>query len=222
MARLAAEDSLCHFTTDVLGSEQGVLDLLQASLNPSGDERSLHPVGVHSRGLDEGSIVAVLQLLRQALVESHGASLCAAIVDHASDSCVGGHGGCRDDVALLAADHARQELAHSVPMRDEVDVEDLLQVGIGHVDDVVCLTNAGIVDEDGGGTEVLLDARCNIMYSLGFGNVAFVVRDVGDCGLVSRSFPRPCCLVEPYTVPERVQGGPGPERQSSCQWEQAS
>ncbi|KAB8349495.1 hypothetical protein FH972_023521 [Carpinus fangiana] len=164
VAGLAGQDGLGHLAADVLGGHERVVDLLEAALDPALDEGGLDPVGVDGGGLDEGGVVAVLELLRQALVEGHRAGLCAAVVDHAGDGRVRGHGGGRDDVALLALDHVGQELAHGVPVGDQVDVEDLLKVGIGHVDDVEGLADAGVVDQDRGGADLLTDALGNLVH----------------------------------------------------------
>jgi len=60
-------------------------------------------------------------------------------------------------MALLRLDHVRQKLADGVPVADAVDLEDLVEVGVGDLGDEVGAADAGIVAEDRGGAVLGLD-----------------------------------------------------------------
>ena len=90
-------------------------------------------------------MVAVFELLRQALVQGQCARLGCAVVGHPRDGGVRGHGGGGDDVALFRGEHAREEGPDRVPVREEVDAEDLVQVGVRCLGDEVRGADAGVV-----------------------------------------------------------------------------
>ena len=75
---------------------------------------------------------------------------------------------------LLGRDHVRQEGLDSVPMRDEVDVEDLLEVRVANIENVESLPNAGIVEEDADGAEVALDSASDVSHGFWVGDIALV------------------------------------------------
>lgn len=84
-------------------------------------------------------------------------------------------------MALLARDHSREEFLDRVPVADEVDVEDLLEVLVGDIEDAERPANAGVVDENGRVAELGLDLVGDLGDAGGLCNVALVEVDVGDC-----------------------------------------
>lgn len=120
-------------------------------------------------------------MLGLTISEGHCTCLCDTVVDHTSASCVRSHGCNADDVSLLRLDHVWQELSHSVPMADQVDLEDLLEVSIRSLCDEVCSANACIVVEDGDCSMLFLDLVCDLLNTGGRCDIALVEEDLASC-----------------------------------------
>jgi hypothetical protein len=113
--------------------------------------------------------------------ERHRRRLGDTVIDHSRASGVRRHRRGADNVTLLRLDHTRQELADGVPVADAVDLEDLVEVGIGDFSDEVGATDAGVVAEDGGGAVLGLDLVGDLFDAGRGGDVALVEEDFAGC-----------------------------------------
>lgn len=84
-------------------------------------------------------------------------------------------------MTLLCLDHIWQELTNSIPMADEVDLEDLVKVGISSLGDEVCPANACVVAQYRDCTMLFLDLVGNL-FDAGRGcDVSLVIEDLASC-----------------------------------------
>lgn len=108
----------------------------------------------------------MLQLGRHALMESNCACFCAGVVNQGGHRHVGCHTGHGDYMSVVLLDHSGQELLHCQEVGEGVHLEGLANFILGFVKDGKGVTNAGIVDKDGG-FAVCLAELCRRRCELG-------------------------------------------------------
>ena len=97
----------------------------------------------------------------QTFVQREHARFRCAVVGQTCRSEVACHAGEGEDVALLLLEHGREELLDQRPVAEQIHAEDLLEPLFRCVQDRVSRCDAGIVDQDGGRSDVFADrGRC--------------------------------------------------------------
>lgn len=170
------EDLVGDDAGDAVGGEHADAALLEMVAKVLHQGRP-HKVGVGNRGQDAVRLVDVLQLNGQRLVEGQGSGLGGRVVGALGQGDEGGHAGHGHDVALVDLDHVREELLHQGPVRQAVDVKDLVQKVLGHLEDGQGPRNAGVVDQDGRVAQVLPDGVGGLGHGVGRRDITLVVAD---------------------------------------------
>lgn len=111
-------------------------------------------MGIHDSCLDLGAVIAVLELLSEAFMECCESGLCAAVVDHTSQTQKGAQASSAHDVTLFSSNHIWKEFLNSIPMTYYVDIEYGVETLWSQFQDSVCISDAGIIDQYGGRTMV--------------------------------------------------------------------
>ena len=147
-ARIAREDLVEHGLGHGAGVQRGrdeaaVVD--KALGHPGGGE-----VGRDKDGADRGRFVAVLELGRQALVESDRARFRAAVVRHPRGRHEARQRGHRHDAPVVPRGHGGKELARHAEQCELVHGHDTLEAGVLEVDDGVVVCCPRVVEEDSG------------------------------------------------------------------------
>lgn len=100
------------------------------------------------------------------------------VVGYAGAGHEAGHAGHGHNVPLVLLDHGRQELAHRVPVAEQVDAENLLQLARRRVDDGVRGADSSVVDENGRVPNLAANRLGGIVDGGWVGNVASLEVDV--------------------------------------------
>ena len=171
------DDGLGHGGGLERGHQEGAVVLV------SREEGRLGVALVDDDGADLGRVVARLELRGQTLVEGVGGRLGGGVVDHVRDRHPGGHRGDRDDHAVVAADHVREELLDHPVVRKGVDIKGEAHVLLARLEDGAALDDAGVVDEHGRVADLGADILGHGGDGLGRSDVALEVVDVRAGGV---------------------------------------
>ena len=165
MAAASGEDALYNRGRDILGLEDNVIECWV--IDERANEGSADPGGIHEaagcqragllpsrerdvdlRGSYIGCIVSVLQLGCKTLMEGHGASFRAVIVDDGRHCHVGCHACDGHYVAFVLLDHGGQEFPHRQEVGERVDLKGPADRVLGFVENGHGVANRSIVDQD--------------------------------------------------------------------------
>ena len=180
-----AEDLRNDFVRDDFGRQHERLARDERGL-PIFDQRGLRPHRVHDRGLDAAPVRTVAEA--EFLVQTWGSmrvSICmwedemgegertfvqgeharfgCAVVGQTCRSKVACHASEGENVALLLLEHSGEELLDQRPVAEQIHAEDLLEPLFRCVQDRVTRCDAGIIDQDGGHTNIFTDCGCSLL-----------------------------------------------------------
>ncbi len=125
--------------------------------------------------LDLWTFVSVFQFLGQAFVEREKGSFGSAVVNRSRESHEGGQTGNTYNVAFLPGNHIWQELLYGTPLADQINLEQLAETLWVYVKYSVGVSDARVVDQDGGWSKIGTDSFSRLMNLIPRGNVASVV-----------------------------------------------
>ena len=161
-----------------------------------GDESRTSPAGMNDGGVDIGGPMAVAELLGKAcesvscgndargvmqkytFVESKSAGLCGSVVGDVRQGHKAGGTGDSDDMALVVLDHVRQESLACIPVREQIDPENLVQMFRTSVENGMRGANARIVDQDRRLTQGGPDLVCCTVDGIRVGDVAVLEENI--------------------------------------------
>lgn len=112
-------------------------------------------------------------------MESQDRSLGCSVIHHASDSDVTSRAGYCNNMSFVLRDHVRQESFDSVPIAENIDIENLAQVLRRRIQDRVCCCDTRVIDEDGGRSVFSADTVCCGRDGGCVGDIAFEEPDAG-------------------------------------------
>lgn len=161
----------------MLTGEQLDAGLFQV-VDKGGDKRSADKVGVHNGSEDIVGLVDASKLGIESFMEGESGRFCRGIVGCLGEGNEGSDAGDGHDVALVGLDHVGEKLLHHVPVGDGVDLKDLVEGLLGHVENGMRACDAGIVDEYSRVAKLTAHGVGHHAYRLGRSHIALEVADI--------------------------------------------